>query len=63
MEVQKKSKEEFAEAGVNRINLQSSSSEQLQVEIPFDPLFQEVNDFIFASSFSSQTGSEELLDF
>ena len=63
MEVQKKTKQEFAEQGDNRISLNTDADQaekNLIVNIPFDPLFEEVEDIIFASSFNSETGSQEL---
>ena len=58
MEVQKKTKQEFAQVGENKISLKTDSNEQdLLVNIPFDPIFEEAEDIIFASSFSSATGS------
>ena len=61
MEVQKKTKQEFAQKGENKISLKTDSDKQdLLVNIPFDPLFEDVEDIIFASSFSSETGSQDL---
>ena len=64
MEVQKKTKQEFAEQGENKISLNTDvwrqEEKNLLVNIPFDPLFEEVEDIIFASSFTSETGSQEL---
>ena len=39
----------------------SESQDLLQVTIPYDPLFEGTEDIIFASSFTSETGSELLL--
>ena len=61
MEVQKKTKQEFAQSGENKMSLKTGSDEQdLLVNIPFDPLFEDAEDIIFASSFSSETGSANL---
>ena len=64
MEVQKKTCEEFKNKGSNKIVMETSSatSEPLNVQIPYDSLFDDLeNDIIFASSYSSETGSKELL--
>ena len=64
MEVQKKTCEEFKNEGSNKIVMETSSatSEPLNVQIPYDSLFDDLeNDIIFASSYSSETGSKELL--
>ena len=37
-----------------------SNSQELNISIPFDPLFEDVEDIIFASSFSTATGSQDL---
>ena len=43
------------------MSLKTGSDEQdLLVNIPFDPLFEDAEDIIFASSFTSETGSEDL---
>ena len=69
MEVQKKTSQEFQDEGANHISINTSSAlsdgqqKLLQVEIPYDPLFSAYaeDDIIFASSFSSETGSKDLL--
>ena len=63
MEVQKKTKQEFAEQRENKISIKTDVGQKeknLLVNIPFDPLFEEIEDIIFASSFTSETGSQEL---
>ena len=64
MKVQKKTYEEFKNEGSNKIVMEASSatSEPLNVQIPYDSVFDDLeNEIIFASSFSSETGSKELL--
>ena len=53
MKVEKKSNEEFAKKTVNYINLETQGGNELKVAIPFDPLFKNVDNLIFATSFSS----------
>ena len=55
-------KQEFAEKGENKISLNTDTEndENLLVSIPFDPLFEKVENIIFASSFTSETGSQDL---
>ena len=63
MEVQKKTKQEFAQEGESKISLKTDSGEQdLLVNIPFDPIFEKVEDIIFVSAFSSATGSKDLFN-
>ena len=61
MEVQKRTKQEFAEKGENQISLKTDSDlVDLQVKIPFDPLFADVENIIFAASHTGETGSHQL---
>ena len=64
MEVQKPSHEQFKTEGANlRLTAgMANPDNSLMVNIPYDPkVFKDTNEVVFASSFSAQTGSDEML--
>ena len=63
MEVQKTNKEKLKTEGVS-LELTDGSAESnqtLQVQIPYDPLFEDSENIVFASSYSSVSVSDETL--